>query len=89
MPPFETPLLKSPTLRNLNSTAPYMHSGIFSSLSDVLKYYNHPLQRANDHLDILPLGMFPHELQQLEAFLMTLESGADIAPEWLRPPNKR
>ena len=66
-----------------------MHSGIFLSLADVLKYYNHPLQRANDHLDIVPLDMFPHELQQLEAFLMTLESGVDIAPEWLRPPNKR
>ncbi len=80
---------KVPTLRNLSLTAPYMHSGIFLSLADVLKYYNHPMQRANDHLDIVPLGMFPHELQQLEAFLMTLDSGVDIAPEWLRPPNKR
>ncbi len=77
---------KVPTLRNLSLTAPYMHSGIFPRLSDVLKYYNHPLQRAGDHLDIAPLDMFPHELEQLEAFLMTLDGGVDIESKWLRPP---
>jgi cytochrome c peroxidase len=77
---------KVPTLRNLSLTAPYMHSGIFPRLADVLRYYNHPLQHAGDHLDIAPLDMFPHELEQLEAFLMTLDGGINIDRKWLEPP---
>jgi cytochrome c peroxidase len=33
---------RTPSLRNLKYTAPYMHSGVFSSLDDVLQFYNNP-----------------------------------------------
>ena len=85
--PELTAAFKVPTLRNLSFTAPYMHSGLFPRLADVLRYYNHPLQRAGDHLDIVPLDMFPHELEQLEAFLMTLDGGINVDLKWLKPPD--
>ncbi len=85
--PELTAAFKVPTLRNLSLTAPYMHSGLFPRLADVLRYYNHPLQRAGDHLDIVPLDMFPHELEQLEAFLMTLDGGINVDQKWLKPPD--
>jgi cytochrome c peroxidase len=31
---------RTPTLRNLKYTAPYMHSGVFSSLDEVVQFYN-------------------------------------------------
>jgi len=31
---------RTPSLRNLAYTAPYMHSGVFQSLNDVLRFYN-------------------------------------------------
>ena len=31
---------RTPSLRNLLLTAPYMHSGVFSSLSEVLNFYD-------------------------------------------------
>ena len=33
---------RTPTLRNLVYTAPYMHSGVLDSLDDVLQFYNNP-----------------------------------------------
>ena len=38
-------LFKTPTLRNIALTAPYMHDGRFSSLEDVLDHYNGRHQR--------------------------------------------
>lgn len=31
---------RTPSLRNLSLTAPYMHSGVFNSLDQVLNFYN-------------------------------------------------
>ena len=31
---------RTPTLRNLRYTAPYMHSGMFASLGDVIEFYD-------------------------------------------------
>lgn len=36
----QTYAFRTPTLRNLEFTAPYMHSGVFTSLRDVLQFYN-------------------------------------------------
>lgn len=38
---------KTPTLRNVAITAPYMHNGVFTELSTVLLFYEHARQRAN------------------------------------------
>lgn len=32
---------KTPTLRNIELSAPYMHNGVFESLKEVMDFYNH------------------------------------------------
>lgn len=36
----DTGAFRTPTLRNLGSTGPYMHSGVFASLGEVVQFYN-------------------------------------------------
>ena len=33
-------LFRTPTLRNISLTAPYMHNGMFSNLDEVIRFYN-------------------------------------------------
>jgi len=69
---------KTPTLRNVAERAPYMHSGQFSTLMDVLKFYRDlsPEERPND----LEHGsLSDSELEQLEAFLKTLSAPLEFA----------
>ena len=50
---------RTPTLRNLSTTPPYMHSGVFESLEDVVEFYHEATERggapgstvARDELD--------------------------------------
>lgn len=43
---------RTPSLRNLRFTAPYMHNGIFSDLDDVLDFYERRGRRGrNQHLE--------------------------------------
>ncbi len=47
---------KTPGLRNVAVTAPYMHNGMFASLQEVLRYYNNPK------------GFFPHQINMDSSF---------------------
>jgi cytochrome c peroxidase len=38
---------KTPTLRNVAVTAPYMHNGVFQSIEAVLSFYQHAKMRAS------------------------------------------
>lgn len=64
---------KTPTLRNIDLTAPYMHNGAFASLREVVEFYNSG-GVANDNLDplIRPLHLDAEQIEQLVAFLQTL-----------------
>lgn len=64
---------KTPTLRNIALTAPYMHNGAFSTLRDVVAFYNHGGE-ANENLDSLiqPLGLSEAEIEALVEFLQAL-----------------
>lgn len=71
--PQEIGAFKTPTLREISRTAPYMHDGRFGTLEDVVNFYNqggikHP------HLDalILPLELTAQETHDLAAFLRAL-----------------
>ncbi|MGJ8734771.1 MAG: cytochrome-c peroxidase [Cellulophaga sp.] len=44
--PADNGKFKSPSLRNLAFTAPYMHDGRFSSLEDVINHYSEGLQNS-------------------------------------------
>ncbi|NOQ36301.1 MAG: c-type cytochrome [Methylococcaceae bacterium] len=66
---------KSPTLRNIALTAPYMHDGSMETLAEVIEYYNKGGNK-NPFLDaaIFPLNFSLQEKQDLEAFLQSLNS---------------
>lgn len=67
---------KTPSLRNLLSTGPYMHGGHFETLRDVLDYYNElPETAAIGHREetLVPLQLSDDEISDLIEFLESLE----------------
>lgn len=64
---------KTPTLRNLADTAPYMHDGSEKTLKSVVEFYNRGGEK-NPQLDgrIHPLGLTPAEVDDVVAFLVAL-----------------
>ena len=72
---------KTPTLRNIDLTAPYMHDGSLETLEDVVDHYNRggassDEERINDFLSggIKPLDLDDEEMDSLVAFLKALTS---------------
>ena len=67
---------KTPTLRNIEYTAPYMHDGRFPTLEDVIEHYDngfHRISLTDPLLLIRPnLDLNPAEKRALIAFLKTL-----------------
>ena len=64
---------KTPTLRNVALTAPYMHDGSLMTLEDVVEFYDRGGEQ-NPLLDpqLTPLGLSASEKQDLVAFLKAL-----------------
>lgn len=72
---------KTPTLREVAQTAPYMHDGSLSTLDDVVEFYSHggrpnPFQDAR----IRPANFTPEEKRALVAFLQSLSG--DVRKGW-------
>ena len=68
---------KTPTLRNISATAPYMHDGRFNKLSQVLNHYNYlPTRPAVGRRSpkLKPARLQPQALQSIEFFLRSLKS---------------
>ena len=71
---------KTPSLRNVAQTKPYMHAGQFATLHEVLSHYNSPIPPFFDpeqhterpHFDLFPLNFNQKELQSLIVFLEML-----------------
>jgi len=64
---------KTPGLRNLSKTAPYMHAGQFKTLQDVIRHYNVAPDAVVGSSELVPLKLSEKEMVALEAFLRTLE----------------
>lgn len=64
---------KTPTLRDVALTAPYMHDGSIATLEEVVEFYNRGGNR-NPHLDgkMKPLELTDQEKSDLVAFLKAL-----------------
>jgi len=77
---------RTPSLRNLEGTAPFMHKGQLPTLAAVLEHYNEAPLAMIGHNEAKPLGLRRRELRQLEAFLGTLQAPPATEPEWLVPP---
>ena len=68
---------KTPGLRNIAVTAPYMHNGMFKTLEEVVEYYNNPKKIISNPINIddalkQPLGLTDKEKKDIVAFLKTL-----------------
>ncbi len=76
---------RTPTLRNIDRTAPYMHNGIFPSVEGLIRLYNagmpHPKPKEHQKNDPLfpvtslhlkPLRLTAQEMADLRSFLSTL-----------------
>lgn len=69
---------KTPTLRNIELTAPYMHNGVYTTLEEVMEFYN---QGGGKGLNIAPpnqtlpfdkLNLTKKEIKDIIAFMKTL-----------------
>jgi cytochrome c peroxidase len=66
-------LIKTPGLRNLLQTAPYMHDGQVGSIAEVVDIYNQGGRVTSEcHPDVMPLGLSDAEKNQLVRFLEEL-----------------
>jgi cytochrome c peroxidase len=82
---------KTPTLRNIVFTAPYMHDGRFATLEEVLDHYDshakytptvNPFIRVNGRT----LGLSPQDKLDVIAFLKTLTDSSFVNNPSLRSP---
>jgi cytochrome c peroxidase len=76
---------KTPGLRDVSKTAPYMHDGSLATLEDVVKLYNEGGE-PNKWLDpkITPLGLTPEEIEDVVTFLRALDGDM---PNPVGPPS--
>jgi cytochrome c peroxidase len=58
---------RTPTLREIAGTAPYMHNGIYATLDEVIEFFNKGGGNGNTLLN--PLQLTPAEKRQLRIFL--------------------
>lgn len=71
---------KTPGLRNIGKTAPYMHNGVFEDLDQVMDFYNEGggvgkgQNLPNQTLPHDPLNLSQKEIDQIIAFLNSLSS---------------
>jgi cytochrome c peroxidase len=85
--PNDNGKFKSPSLRNLAYTAPYMHDGRFATLDQVIEHYSTGLQ-ASSTIDPLMkkvaqggVNLTPQDKADLKAFLLSLSD-----PSFLNNP---
>ena len=77
---------RTPSLRNVAETAPYMHKGQLATLRETLEHYNDAPDAMIGHNEAKPLNLRSGELRQLEAFLFTLSAPLAVDEQWLRAP---
>jgi cytochrome c peroxidase len=78
---------RTASLRNLAHTAPYMHAGQITTLSDVIEHYNQAEESIFGHNEAKPLRLRAIEKRQLMAFLQSLNGGISATDSWLQPPD--
>ncbi len=73
-------LFKTPSLRNLSYTFPYMHDGRFQKLNQVVSHYTDGIQQSNTTAGELKnlINLSSNEKADLVAFLLTLNDKAFV-----------
>ena len=67
---------RTPTLREVAKTAPYMHNGIFATLDEVIDFFDRGGGKGNTALK--PIGLTASEKAELKAFLAEALSGEEL-----------
>jgi len=77
---------RTPSLRDVARTAPYMHDGSIGTLREVVEFYNRG-GKANENRDglIASLGLSSAEIDDLVAFLKTLNGRENASSQWSAP----
>jgi len=75
---------RTPTLREIARTAPYMHNGIFSTLEEVIAFIDRGGGEGNASLK--SLGLSEEEKQALRTFLVEGLTGPEIAVGYPKIP---
>ncbi|NNE09907.1 MAG: c-type cytochrome [Gemmatimonadetes bacterium] len=87
--PLEDGLFKSPTLRNIGVTAPYMHDGRFATLDEVIEHYRSGGVRGPNVDALIPTGvgfdLSDQDVEDLIAFLHTLTDSSFLTNPAHRP----
>jgi cytochrome c peroxidase len=77
---------KPPSLRNVAERGPYMNAGQFATLEEVLNHYNTAPAAPLGHSELEPLHLSEEQIAQIIAFLKTLDSPINAAPQWSTEP---
>lgn len=89
---FDNGKFKTPTLRNLVFTAPYMHDGRFQTLQEVINHYSEGLQNSATidplmkHVNTGGSQMNPTEKYKLFMFLVSLSDSSFVANPAFQDP---
>ena len=71
-------MFKTPSIRNSDLTAPYMHNGVYETLEEVIEFYEVGgglglgFDLPNQTLPSGSLGLTKEEKEALESFIRTL-----------------
>lgn len=82
--PSDNGKFKTPSLRNLAFTAPYMHDGRFKTLDEVINHYSDSLKASPTVSPLLKnvaaggVKLTPQEKADLKAFLLTLTDSSFV-----------
>lgn len=82
---------KTPSLRNLVFTAPYMHDGRFETLEEVIDFYTGGVEFSSPNIDPIMFkerNLTPAEKDDLIAFLKTLTDSSFVNNPTFQDPNK-
>ncbi|MCE5313292.1 MAG: cytochrome-c peroxidase [Nitrospiraceae bacterium] len=75
---------RTPTLRNIALTAPYMHNGVFKTLDEVIDFLNKGGGEGNKVLK--PLGLTGEEKKYLKTFLVEALTGETLKIKYPEVP---
>lgn len=90
-------MFRTPTLRNVELTPPYMHDGVFENLEQVMDFYNQAAFPRHSEIgdtelpDELqtPLNLTTQEMQDIIAFMKALtDPGSQLSPFLMTVPDR-
>jgi cytochrome c peroxidase len=75
---------RTPTLREISKTAPYMHNGVLATIEEVIDFFDKGGGAGNTVLK--PLGLSPEEKRYLKAFLVEALAGEEVPFKYPQVP---